>query len=162
MQLVAVSFAGNFFKNIFEEFAWRGYLTPRLKALGVPDLANHLITGAIWTAWHIPYWLFLLDRAVIASFTSLGLGPLVLVSIPAIVASAILYGELRLKSGSTWPAMFLHTVCNALTLVLLVDGFVSMKSSLEAVFTPGTGGLLGTLLLTLLGLWVYRRNRTAK
>jgi membrane protease YdiL (CAAX protease family) len=159
LQLVGVSLVGNFFKNLFEEFAWRGYLAPRLDALGVPRLANHLITGAVWACWHIPYWLFLLDQATIASFTSLGLTTLVVLSIIAILPSAILYGELRLRTGSTWPAMLLHTVGNALTLVLLVDGFVSMKAALEAIFTPGVGGLFGTLLFTLVGVWAYTRRR---
>jgi membrane protease YdiL (CAAX protease family) len=162
LQLVGASFVGNLFKNLFEEFAWRGYLAPRLQTLGVPRLVNHLITGTVWACWHIPYWLFLLDKAIIDSFTSLGLVPLVVLSIVAIIPSAILYGELRLQTGSTWPAMLLHTVGNALTLVLLVDGFVSMDGSLEAIFTPGMGGLLGTLLFTLIGVWMYARRRRSE
>jgi membrane protease YdiL (CAAX protease family) len=157
-QLVGISFVGNLFKNIFEEFSWRGYLTPKFKALGLSNMANHLLTGLIWGCWHIPYWLFLLDRATLASFTNLGLGWLIGLSLVAIFPTAILFGELRLKTGSTWPALLIHSVANALTLVLLVNGFISLKTSLEAIFTPGMGGLLGTVLVAGLGVWLYRRK----
>ncbi len=160
-QLIVISFAQNFFKNLFEEFAWRGYLTPRLQVLGIPDLLNHLLTGLVWGMWHVPYWLFLLDQATIRSFTSLGIGPLIALSLVAILPTAILYGELRLKTGSTWPALFIHTTANALTLVLLVDGFVTLQPRLEAVFTPGMGGLLVTVLVAGLGFWLYQQ-RTQK
>ena len=43
-------------KNIFEEFAWRGYLTPRLDAAKVHPLLNHLIVGVVWWAWRLPYY----------------------------------------------------------------------------------------------------------
>jgi len=34
-----------------EEFAWRGYLEPKLTALGVPALPRHLLVGVIWARW---------------------------------------------------------------------------------------------------------------
>lgn len=43
LSLVGVSLAGSFVKNIFEEFAWRGYLTPKLiepEAEGLDDLSR--------------------------------------------------------------------------------------------------------------------------
>ena len=39
----------------FEEFGWRGYLEPRLAALGVPALRRHLAVGVLWAVWHVPY-----------------------------------------------------------------------------------------------------------
>jgi membrane protease YdiL (CAAX protease family) len=35
LSALAIGFAGSLLKNIGEEFAWRGYLTPRFKALGL-------------------------------------------------------------------------------------------------------------------------------
>ena len=162
LQLVGASFVANLLKNIFEEFSWRGYLTPKLKLLGVHDLANHAIVGVIWAAWHLPYWIGLLDQATRQSFSSLSLPVFILLSVVGLVASAILYGELRLATGSVWPLMLLHSICNALTLTLLLEGFVAFKGTGEAIFTPGVGGILGTVLFTLIGLGIYlRRSRRA-
>jgi len=158
LQLVAVQFVTNLLKNVFEEFAWRGYLTPKLKLLGVHDLANHVIVGAVWAAWHLPYWVGLLDQATIDSFTALSLPMFILLSIVALVPSAILYGESRLATGSVWPSMLLHTILNALSLTLLVEGFVAFRGSGEIVFTPGMGGIVGTVVVTLIGVGVYRRR----
>jgi membrane protease YdiL (CAAX protease family) len=155
LQLAAVGFLTNSVKNVFEEFAWRGYLTPKLKLLGVPDLANHAIVGVVWALWHLPYWIGLLAPATLQRFTSLSLPVFILLSVVGLVSSAILHGELKLVTGSIWPPMLLHTVLNALTLPLLAEGFVAFEGG-EALFTPGVGGILGTVLITLVGLWVYR------
>jgi membrane protease YdiL (CAAX protease family) len=155
LQLVAVAFVTNFFKNIFEEFAWRGYLTPKLKLLGLHDLANHAIVGVVWALWHLPYWIGLLTPAAMQGFTGLSLPVFILLGAVGLITSAILYGELKLATGSIWPPMLLHTVLNALTLTLLSEGFIAFEGG-EALFTPGMGGILGTVLITLVGLWVYR------
>ncbi|WP_407946417.1 CPBP family glutamic-type intramembrane protease [Paenibacillus alkaliterrae] len=44
-----------FIKNIFEEFAWRGYLAPKLYSIGYNRLFIHICVGLIWGAWHVPY-----------------------------------------------------------------------------------------------------------
>lgn len=160
LKLLGIAFVFNFFKNIFEEFVWRGYLTPKLKRLGVHDLANHAIVGVIWTAWHLPYWIGLLDAATIQRFTGLSLPVFILLSALALITSSVLYGELRLATGSVWPAVLLHTVGNALTLTLLMEGFIQCKRN-EAIFTPGMGGLLGILIIALIG-WRFYRLRTGK
>ena len=58
---------GSLMKNIFEEFAWRGYLTPRLDAAKVHPLLNHLIVGILWWSWHLPYYYYFLDRSILTS-----------------------------------------------------------------------------------------------
>ncbi|MBI2295147.1 MAG: CPBP family intramembrane metalloprotease [Betaproteobacteria bacterium] len=42
-----------FLKNIFEEFAWRSYLSPRLKALGLPALTGYALVAVVWFTWHV-------------------------------------------------------------------------------------------------------------
>lgn len=155
-------FAADFVKNIFEEFAWRGYLTPRLQAAGLHDLLNHLLTGVVWASWHIPYWLFLLNQSTLADFTSMSLAVFIPLSIVNIVTSALLYGEVRLLTGSTVAAVVLHSSANAITLSLLLQDFITIKPSTEIWLTPGGNGLIGIILVTLtgLGLYVYRTNRT--
>ena len=54
--LVGAAVLASFVKNIFEEFAWRGYLTPRLDSLGLGVGASSVLVGLIWGAWHVPYW----------------------------------------------------------------------------------------------------------
>ncbi|MFZ5881921.1 MAG: type II CAAX prenyl endopeptidase Rce1 family protein [Chloroflexota bacterium] len=158
---VGFMFAADFVKNIFEEFAWRGYLTPRLKAAGLHDLLNHLLTGAVWASWHIPYWLFLLDKTTYADFTTVSLSVFLPLSIVSIITSAILYGEVRLLTDSTVPAIVLHSVANAVTLSLLLEDFISVEPASEIWFTPGGGGIIGIALVTLagMGLYVYRKRQ---
>ncbi len=52
---LAVGLVPAFFKNIGEEFGWRGYLVPRLAGTGIKRWKLHLIVGAVWAGWHLPY-----------------------------------------------------------------------------------------------------------
>ena len=47
-------------KNIIEEFAWRGYLAPKLFLLNIDTLGRPRADGLIWGAWHLPYLAFVL------------------------------------------------------------------------------------------------------
>lgn len=151
--LVGVAFLSSFVKNIFEEFAWRGYLTPRFAALGLPPLLNHLLTGLIWAGWHLPYWLFIVD---VQAFTSLSTPAFVVSGAFTLVVTAITYGELRLLSQSVWPAVILHSVANAITATLLLDGFVALQGLRGVLFSPGNDGILHSIVFALLGLALYR------
>jgi membrane protease YdiL (CAAX protease family) len=42
-------------KNVFEEFAWRGYLAPKVYSLNMNIWLSHAIVGMIWGAWHLPF-----------------------------------------------------------------------------------------------------------
>ncbi len=84
-------------------------------------------------------------------------------SIANIVTLAFLYGEVRLLTGSTWAAALLHTTANAVTLALLIEGFVAVNPAGEIWFTPGGFGILGMALVSLagLGLYTYRTKKEA-
>jgi membrane protease YdiL (CAAX protease family) len=153
-----MAFAASFVKNIFEEFAWRGYLTARFDALGLNPFLNHLLTGLIWAGWHVPYWLFIVD---VQAFTSLDTATFIVVGMLTLSVTAITYGELRLLSQSVWPAVILHSVANAITATLLLDGFVELQGALGVVFSPGNDGILHSVLFALIGvgLHLYRRTR---
>lgn len=70
---------------------------------------------------------------------------------------AIVYGELRLLSGSVWPVWLLHNIANALSLTLLTGGFVVLDEGvLGAFLSPGTEGVLFTLLMAGVGVGLYR------
>ena len=52
------------FKNVFEEFAWRGFLTSKLIGLKVNDWLLYLISGLVWGLWHVPNYLVFLDAGI--------------------------------------------------------------------------------------------------
>lgn len=157
LPLAGAAFGAAAVKNIFEEFAWRGYLTPQLAALNLSPFASALITGVIWAGWHVPYYLYFLDPAVLQAHTSLSVPAFILLAFMVLPFHALAYGELRLVSGSTWPAWLLHTMANAISLPLLSNGFVSLSRGWDGVLlSPGTEGLLHTLILGVIGYLLYR------
>ncbi|MGO1628054.1 MAG: lysostaphin resistance A-like protein [Microbacterium sp.] len=106
-QLVMVPFAAvvpNAIAAFGEEIGWRGWLTAALRSRGVwPAL---LITGVVWGLWHAP--LILLGQNYGRTDVS---GVLMMVA--ACVLLGVLFGWLRLRTGSVWPAVFAHGALNA-------------------------------------------------
>ena len=158
VQALAVGFVPTLIKNILEEFAWRGYLTPKVNSLGMNAIVGHLIVGFIWGTWHLPYYLGLLDSATIASYTSQSLVTFLPLVILGTTGASIIFGEIRLSTGSVWPAVIMHTISNIVITTLLVQGFVKTSTGTEFLFTPGMEGILSIVLITLAGLWLYRQR----
>lgn len=153
---VGAALVGVLVKNIFEEFGWRGYLTPRLDSLNINPFVNHLITGVVWGVWHIPYWLALLTPEEISSMISKTAGLFILTAIIGLIAGAIIFGEIRLATGSVWPTWLLHNVCNAVILTVVGGGFLTIKPAAEFWLTPGMDGILSIVLIVVVGLVAYR------
>ncbi|WP_436533451.1 CPBP family intramembrane glutamic endopeptidase [Actinoplanes sp. HUAS TT8] len=85
-----------------EEIGWRGYLLPRLLWLG--EGWALLVGGVVWVAWHLPYILltpFYHHNGNLALFAG------------SVLAFSVLFGRLRLRSGSLWPAVLGHFAHNA-------------------------------------------------
>jgi membrane protease YdiL (CAAX protease family) len=156
LQALGAIFVSTFIKNILEEFAWRGYLTPKVNALVKNRIAGHLLVGLIWGIWHIPYYLGLLDQATLASYTSQSLATFLPMIVLGTTLAGIIFGEIRLITGSTWPAVLMHTMSNIVILTLLLDGYVSVSN---ALFTPSWEGVLTMIFITVAGVWLYRRGR---
>jgi membrane protease YdiL (CAAX protease family) len=160
--LVAVAASGliaSAIKNIFEEFAWRGYLTPRFEALGLDPLKNHLLTGLIWGLWHIPYWLFFIGTKAINDVTSLGVFWFIVTAILGIFPTALVYGELRRKTGSLWPAWLAHNVTNIISAQIVTGGFAKLNGApAEVFFMPAPGGLVMMILFLAIGIWMLRKQ----
>ena len=159
LSVIGLGFAMSLMKNIGEEFAWRGYLTPRFKALGLGNFANHMLTGAIWGLWHIPYWLFMLGPAIINEYSSLGVTGFIVMGLLGIFPTALVYGELRLKTDSLWPAFLAHNVTNAMSAQLVMEGFVTLKPNTELFFSPGLDGLLMIAFSWILGIWMLQKKQ---
>ena len=144
-------------KNIFEEFAWRGYLTPRFDLIGIHPIANSILTGFIWAGWHVPYYLYFLDRVVLQAHTSLRLPVFILMAFLLLPFQAFTYGEIRLLSKSVWPAWLMHNCANAISLTLLSYGFVTLAPGFSGVLlSPGTEGVIYSLLMGLIGFYLYK------
>jgi len=158
-----IKFVGSLMKNIFEEFAWRGYLTPRLEAAKVHPMWNHFIVGSLWMTWHLPYYYYYLDRVVLNSAITTSVPVFLITGYIVMFPTAILFGELRLLSKSVWPVFILHNVINALSMPLLINGFIEVKGPLGFIFTPTNEGVITALLFGVAGwmLYQYRRKKQA-
>lgn len=154
-----VGFLGSLGKNIGEEYAWRGYLTPRFKALGLSDFNNHVFTAVIWGAWHIPYWIFFLGRAVVDQYSNLGMTWFVVIALLGIFPTAFIFGELRLKTGSVFPAYLAHNMTNALSAQFILEGFVKFKPGMELVFSPNVDGIVMFALFCAAAFWMLKRAK---
>jgi membrane protease YdiL (CAAX protease family) len=144
-------------KNLFEEFAWRGYLVPKVYALNMNTWLSHAIVGVVWGAWHVPFVLVLwpyLTPAMLWAFV-----PLLLVGA---ICQSVVYGEIRLAIGSVWPAWMMHTIGNAFGNTLLLSGFIQLRPGRELVFSPGAEGIISIVLMFATGYWLHRQRKDAK
>ena len=151
-------------KNIFEEFTWRGYLTPRFEAIKLHPYVNALLTGFIWAGWHVPYYLYFLNRETFVERTSLGVWEFILVMFVVFPLIALTFGELRLLSKSVWPGWLMHNIANAVSLALISGNFIGLSRNFAgAIFSPGTEGVFISLLMSLVGVALYqvRKNQAA-
>ena len=156
--VVAAFFSFTLVKNFFEEFAWRGYLTPKVNSLVKKPIVGHIIVGLIWGFWHIPYYLALLDKTSLAAYTSHRLAIFIPMVILSMAVAGILFGEIRLITGSTWPAWLMHMMSNAIILPLLIDSYLRVDSEMEFLFTPSWEGVLTMFLIAMTGLCLYRQK----
>jgi membrane protease YdiL (CAAX protease family) len=158
LSIAGMMFVGSLMKNFFEEFAWRSYLTPRLDATKIHPLLNHLITGVLWWSWHLPYYYYFLDRAVLESALTTSMPVFLAIGLFVLFPTSILFGELRLISKSTWTVFLLHNVINAFSMPLLINGFIKVNGTLGTIFTPTNEGILTSLLMGAAGLFLYQRR----
>lgn len=156
LSVFAGGLIASFIKNIFEEFAWRGYLAPKVYSLGLNAYVGHTIVGLVWGCWHIPYLLFMLDRTVVQATTTQSMATFIPLAIINLVAASMVYGELRLLTNSIWPPLLLHTIGNALVDVLVVQGFVRLVPGTDFLISPGHQSLLTMTVFALIGIGLHQ------
>jgi membrane protease YdiL (CAAX protease family) len=163
LSAVILILVGSLMKNFFEEFAWRGYLTPRLEAAKVHPLLNHLIVGVLWWAWHLPYYYYFLDRATLENSIGTSIPVFLVLGFLSVISTSILFGELRLISNSVWPVFVLHQVVNGISLPLIFNGFIKLNGTAGIIFSPTNEGIVTSILLSLAGwmLYQYRIKKAA-
>jgi membrane protease YdiL (CAAX protease family) len=140
----------------FEEVGWRGYLAPKVYGLN-DGLLGHVLVGVIWASWHFPY------LRELWAHTSEGLATLLPRFILGTIVFAVVYGEIRMRTGSVWPAVLMHWVGNTLANTLLTgfagEGFVSFVPGKEWLGSFGVEGVLVIAFFGLLGSVLYLRRR---
>jgi uncharacterized protein len=99
-----------------EEIGWRGFLAPQLTArFGFNSGA--LLTGVIWTVWHLPLVFFADYNSSAPSWLGLSCFTVLMLGMSVIMA------WLRLTSGSLWTAAVFHA---------------SHNQFIQVFFTPAT------------------------
>ena len=160
LQAFALGLLPQFIKNIFEEAPWRGYLAPKVYSLGLNDFVGHAIVGLVWGSWHIPYYLFFLDRAILSNFTTLDLAVYIPLAIAVMISWAIVYGEIRLLTNSFWPAVLMHMVEDAFLIQLFIGNYIQIRPGTDWLISP-MNGLVMSLLFIALGVGLRQvRKRT--
>jgi membrane protease YdiL (CAAX protease family) len=141
-------------KNIFEEFAWRGYLAPKIYSLKMNIWLSHAFVGLVWGAWHLPFVLVLwpyLAPDMLWTFV-----PLLLVGT---ISQSVVYGEIRLATDSVLPAWVMHTIGNTIGNALLLSGFLQLKPGWEPFVSPGAEGVVSIVLMFAIGFLLHRRRK---
>jgi membrane protease YdiL (CAAX protease family) len=142
-----------------EEVGWRGYLAPKVYGLN-DSLLGHALVGVIWASWHLPY------LRELWAHTSEELVTLLPRFILGTIVFAVVYGEIRIRTGSVWPAVFMHWIGNTFANTLLIGvagvGFVSFVPGKEWLGSFGVEGVLMIALFALLGgvLYLGRRGQS--
>jgi membrane protease YdiL (CAAX protease family) len=141
-------------KNIFEEFAWRGYLAPKVYSLNMNIWLSDAIVGMVWGAWHLPFvyvfWPYLTPD-MLWTFV-----PLLLVGT---FSQSVVYGEIRLATASVLPAWVMHTIGNAIGNALLLSSFIQFDPGWELLVSPGAESVVSIVLMFAVGYWLHQRRK---
>ncbi|MGI6434677.1 MAG: CPBP family intramembrane glutamic endopeptidase [Syntrophomonadaceae bacterium] len=147
----------NFIIDIFEETAWRGYLTSQLLKLNLNDWKLYLIVGCVWAAWHIPYYLVFLPEADIQAVMPVSRAIYVVVAFSTFLCWTVMFTELFRVTKSVWPCVILHTVEDSLINLLVISGYISIAAGKEILVSPINGIIASILYLAVgLGIRAYR------
>lgn len=149
LSLAIVSIGGNFIKNIFEEFSWRGYLTPKLVELKANDLIIYIVSGLVWALWHSAYYLVFLPDNYFESISRVGM---ILTGCVIMTCWTVMYVEINRLTKSVWPCVIMHAVEDAIpTVLVMVGAFITLTNNSDVYLNPITG-VVATILFLGIGL----------
>jgi uncharacterized protein len=132
-----------------EEIGWRGYLLPRMLALG--QNRSFVLVGLVHGLWHLP---LLLLTSLYHSDGHVALTVPLLIA--TLVAASFAFGYLRVASGSVWPSTVAHAVHNA-AWALLGTFTITDHDVVVEEYLAGDNGIL-ILGTTILAAWLIRRR----
>jgi membrane protease YdiL (CAAX protease family) len=139
--------------SLGEEIGWRGYLLPKLVA-GLGPLRGMLLTGLLHGGFHLP--IILLTPFYHPDGNRLIIVPLFLLTF---TVAGLLYGWLRLTTGSVWPASLAHSAHNYFW--ALFGSMTVATSPLATEYLAGETGVLPIIGYGLLSAWLVRRLSVA-
>ncbi|MGM1713324.1 CPBP family glutamic-type intramembrane protease, partial [Bacillus cereus group sp. BceL180] len=149
LSLIVMSTIGNFIKNIFEEFSWRGYLTPKLIELNLNDWYIYIISGLIWALWHAAYYIVFLPNKYFESISRLNM---LLSGCILMVCWSIMYVEIYRLTKSVWPCVIMHAIEDAVPTVLVtITGIITLTNSSDFWLNP-ISGVAATVLFLGIGI----------
>lgn len=147
----------NFIIDVFEETAWRSYLTSQLLKFNLSDWKLYLIIGCVWTLWHIPYYLVFLPETSIQAIMPVSRPVYVLVSFTTFLSWAVMFTELFRVTKSVWPCVLMHMVEDSLINHLVISGHISIAAGKEIFVSPINGIITSILYIAVgLGIRAYR------
>src|SRR5215211_348785 len=144
---------------IFEEVGWRGYLSPKLDALGINRFTASTIVAVVWATWHMPY-----IRELTWVYTSNDLISFIPRFYLTCFALSLVYGEVRSTTGTFWPAVLLHAVGNSFghpfvaEYVTFTPGREYLGSISNGLFMIAFFGVLGVVI----NRWRLRETALSK
>jgi uncharacterized protein len=147
----ASSTVGLFFgliSGLGEEIGWRGFFVPELVKI-FPYRTAILISGGVWTLWHLPLILF-------GGYTNSGVPAWYAVLMFTIMVLGInfAFGWLRLKSGSLWPAAVLHASHNLFVQVIFTPLTIQLAITPYIIDEFG----VGLAILGLVVAFIFRND----
>ncbi|UTW55574.1 CPBP family intramembrane glutamic endopeptidase [Kordiimonas sp. SCSIO 12610] len=154
IMLSTVGMLWNLITSLGEEIGWRGFLTPVLmERFSFP--ATSIITGLLWSLWHIPLILY----------TNYNAGPydlhIQLINFTlGYIGLSFIMTYLRVRSASVWPATVLHAAHNTFILYILQP--MTVKYEGTAFYAGEFGIVMPMVLLILAGFVWYRYNQKSQ
>lgn len=106
---VAAQAIALFLFALTEEIGWRGYLYPKLNALGLSAGRRDLIITFVWASWHIPYFAFA------PNFQGWPLWQFAVLFVLSLYVTTVIYGHVQDRTHSIWPMVLAHTILSILS-----------------------------------------------
>lgn len=145
---IAIGALLNLIPALGEELGWRGWLLPKLMPMGaVPAI---LVSGVIWGLWHAPLILLGYNYPTAPGW----LGVLMMVGMCVLVGGV--FGWLRIRSQSVWPAALAHGAFNASTGLAVV--FAKADQNVDTVHATILGWSGWIVPLVLVVVFVLNRQ----
>lgn len=137
--------------SVGEEIGWRGWLVPKL-ANRYTFTYTAIISGVIWIIFHLPLFLLLGEaKSTIPLWYQL-----INITIQGLAISLIV-AWLRLKSGSLWPALWLHATTNGLQQGVFEP--LTYDTGWTAYISDWTGGAL-TITWVIVAYLFWRKRKS--
>jgi membrane protease YdiL (CAAX protease family) len=154
LQTVLPALAIFFIFALFEEFGWRGYLAPKLASIGINDYLTHAIVAVVWASWHLPF-----IRELSWLYTSEDLRTFIPRLYLGAFAFSILYDEVRIITGTFWPAVLMHCISNAFGHPMAAE-YITIANGKAYLGSVGFDGIFMIAFFGLLGIAVHRWRKS--